>query len=117
MPAVTDAVAARPRGVDGQRREADHPAVDADMVNFDSALGEELLEVTVRQAVAQRLGGEGLMAQSRVKELPARRSGNRGACVLCNPPADRVPADRLWAWSLEHPGVAPLPADDQRRAL
>jgi hypothetical protein len=50
------------------------------------------------------------MGQARAKELPTRRSGDRGGCSLCNPRLDRVPMDRLWAWSLEHPGMSPFRA-------
>ena len=50
------------------------------------------------------------MGQARAKELPARRSGDRGACPLCNLRLDRVPMDRLWAWSLENPGMSPFRA-------
>jgi hypothetical protein len=49
-----------------------------------------------------------VMSQARAKELPARRSGDRGACQLCNPRPARVPMDRLWAWSLVHPGESPF---------
>jgi hypothetical protein len=45
-------VAARPGSVDQQRREPLHPAVDADLVDLDAALGQQLLNVAIGQAVA-----------------------------------------------------------------
>ena len=51
-----------------------------------------------------------VMGRTRVKEPPARRSGDRGACPLCNPRPDRVSMDRLWAWSMEHSGLSRLRA-------
>jgi hypothetical protein len=53
LPAVTRGVAARPGGVDQQRREAEHPAVDGHVVDLDAALGQEFLDVAVGQAEAQ----------------------------------------------------------------
>src|SRR6266511_927470 len=52
-PAVTDGMAAGPRGVGQQRREPLHPPVDGDVVDLDAALGEQLLHVAVRQRQAQ----------------------------------------------------------------
>jgi hypothetical protein len=40
-------------GVGKQRREPLHPPVDGDMVDLDPALGEQFLDITVRQPVAQ----------------------------------------------------------------
>jgi hypothetical protein len=40
-------------GVGQERREAQHPAVDGDMVDRDPALGEQLLDVAVGEAEAQ----------------------------------------------------------------
>jgi hypothetical protein len=36
-------------GVSHQRREAQHPAVDGDMVDLDPALGEQLFDVAVER--------------------------------------------------------------------
>ena len=44
---------ARPSGVGQQRGEPQHPPVDRDVVDLDTALGEELLDVTVGPAEAQ----------------------------------------------------------------
>jgi hypothetical protein len=52
-PSVPAPPPARPGRVDEQRREALHPALDTDVVDDDAALSEELLHVTVGQAVAQ----------------------------------------------------------------
>jgi hypothetical protein len=43
-------MAARPGGVGQQRREAQHPPVDGDMVDLDTALGGQLLDDAVGQA-------------------------------------------------------------------
>jgi hypothetical protein len=53
-PAGTDHVPARRCGVNQQRREALHPAVDADVVDLDAAFGEQLFDVAVGQPEAQR---------------------------------------------------------------
>lgn len=47
------------------------------------------------------------MSRAVAKELDNRKDGDRGACALCNPKTDRVPLDRVWEWSLEHPGESP----------
>jgi hypothetical protein len=43
----------RPSGVGQQGRKALDPAADGDMVHFDAAFGEQLLDVAVRQREAQ----------------------------------------------------------------
>jgi hypothetical protein len=53
LPAIADAMPARPSGVGQQRREALDPAVDSDMVDLDAALGEQLLDIAVGQPEAQ----------------------------------------------------------------
>ena len=53
LPAVTDSVPARPGGLGQQRREAQHPPIDRHVVHLDTPLGEELLDVAVRQREAQ----------------------------------------------------------------
>jgi hypothetical protein len=45
-------VSAGSGGVGQQRREPPHPPVDGDMVDLDTPLGEEFLEVAVGQAEA-----------------------------------------------------------------
>jgi hypothetical protein len=52
-PAVPDRVAARSGGVEEQRREALHRPVDRDVVDIDTSLGEQLLDVPVGEPVAQ----------------------------------------------------------------
>jgi hypothetical protein len=44
---------AGPSNLGQQRREPQHPPVDGDMVDRNAALGEQLLDVAIRQAVAQ----------------------------------------------------------------
>jgi hypothetical protein len=46
-------VPAWPSGLDQQGREPLHPAVDADVIDLDAPLGEQLLDVAVGQAEAQ----------------------------------------------------------------
>jgi hypothetical protein len=53
LPAVADGVPAGPSGLSQQRREAQHPPVDGDVVDLDPALGEQLFDVAVGQAEAQ----------------------------------------------------------------
>lgn len=56
---------------------------------------------------------ETAMARVQARELQSRRHGDRAACPLCQPRADRVSMDQLWHWSLEHPGCAPFRPDGQ----
>jgi hypothetical protein len=46
-------VAAESGGIDQQRREPLHPPQHGDVVDVDAALGEQLLDVAVGQAVLQ----------------------------------------------------------------
>ena len=52
-PPVTGSMAARPGSFDELGGEALHPPVDGDVINGDTALGQQFLDVTVRQAVPQ----------------------------------------------------------------
>jgi len=52
-PPVTGAVSARPSSLDQKRREPPDPTVDADVIDDDAALREQLLDVPVGQAVPQ----------------------------------------------------------------
>jgi hypothetical protein len=52
LPAISHAMPARPGGVDQQRREAQHPPVDGDVVDLDATLDEQLFDVAVGQAEA-----------------------------------------------------------------
>ena len=45
---------------------------------------------------------------TKVKEITSNPNGDRRSCAICTPRPDRVPHDRVWAWSLEHPGQQPL---------
>jgi hypothetical protein len=53
LPAVAYGMPAAPSGVGQQRREAQHSPVNGDVVNLDTPLGEEFLDVAVGQAEAQ----------------------------------------------------------------
>ena len=53
LPAVTDPVAAGSSSLGQQRREALHPPVHRHVVDLDTALDEQLLDVAVRQPEAQ----------------------------------------------------------------
>ena len=46
-PTITCSVPARPGCVDQQRREPLHPAVDGDVINLDTALPQQLLDIPV----------------------------------------------------------------------
>ena len=52
-PAVTEGMAARPRRLDELRGEPPHPPVDGDVIDGDAALGQQLLDVPLGQAVPQ----------------------------------------------------------------
>ena len=52
-PPVADSVAAWPSGVCQEWREALDPPVDRDVVDLDSALGEELFDVAIGEPVTQ----------------------------------------------------------------
>jgi hypothetical protein len=49
-PAISYSVPAGSGGLGQQRREPVHPPVDGDVVNLDTALGEEFLDVPVGEA-------------------------------------------------------------------
>jgi hypothetical protein len=53
IPTVADRVAARPRRIREERREALHPAVDGDVIDLDSALAEEFFDISIREPVPQ----------------------------------------------------------------
>jgi hypothetical protein len=52
-PPVTGSVASRSGGVDELLREGLHPPVHGDVIDFDAALGQQLLHIAVGQAVTQ----------------------------------------------------------------
>lgn len=54
-PAVPDRVAARPRCIRQERREALNPPKHRHVIDLDAALDEEFFEVAIREAVAQVL--------------------------------------------------------------
>jgi hypothetical protein len=49
-PTISHGVPARAGSLGEQAREPLHPPVDGDVVNLDTALGEEFLDVPVREA-------------------------------------------------------------------
>jgi hypothetical protein len=53
LPAVADSVPAGASGLGQQRREPLDPPVDRDVVDLDTTLGEQLLDISVGQAEAQ----------------------------------------------------------------
>src|SRR5256885_2130737 len=53
IPAVADRVPARPGRVGEERREALHPPGRGDVIDLDSRLDQELLDVAVREAVPE----------------------------------------------------------------
>jgi len=50
LPAVTEGMPAGPGSLGQQRREAQHPPVDSDVVDLDPALGKQLLDSSIREA-------------------------------------------------------------------
>jgi hypothetical protein len=52
-PAVTRSVAAQAGSLDELGTEPLHPAIDVDVVHNDAALGQQLIDIAVGQAVAQ----------------------------------------------------------------
>jgi hypothetical protein len=52
-PPVTEAVPARPGRVDQQRRAPLYPAIDGDVIDLDPAFDQQLLDISIRQAVTQ----------------------------------------------------------------
>jgi hypothetical protein len=54
LPAVTDGVTAWPGGVGQQLRDSLDPPVDRDVVDLDTALGEQLLDVAERGGIDGR---------------------------------------------------------------
>jgi hypothetical protein len=53
LPAVTDGVPAGASGLGQQRRKPLHPPIDRHVVDLDTTLGEQLLDISVGQAEAQ----------------------------------------------------------------
>jgi hypothetical protein len=52
-PAIPGHVSAGPRRVNQQRREPLHPPVDGDVINSDTSLGQQFLDIAVRQAIPE----------------------------------------------------------------
>jgi hypothetical protein len=52
LPAISNAMSARPSSLGQQRCEPLHPSVDGDVVGLDPAFGEQLLDVTIGEAEA-----------------------------------------------------------------
>ena len=52
-PPIPDRVPTRPGGLGEQRREPRHPPVDRDVVDVHAALGQQLLDIPVGEAVAE----------------------------------------------------------------
>jgi len=43
---------------------------------------------------------------TKVTELDNRRDGDRGACPICAPRADRVSESQLWTWAMAQAEIA-----------
>jgi hypothetical protein len=52
-PTIADPVSARPGRVREERREGLHPPEHCDVIDLDTALGQQLLEVAIREAIAE----------------------------------------------------------------
>lgn len=72
-------MAARPSGLDQQRREPLHPPVQRDVIDFDASLGEEFLEVAIRQAEAQ-VPADRQQDYLRLDRYPAKATEPRRVC-------------------------------------
>jgi hypothetical protein len=115
LPSVADTLTAGSGGIGQQRREPLHPPVDGDVVDLDAAFGEQLLDISVRQAKAEvpanrqhdHIGreaeaserrpcdGSGAgMAGSHGGSLPAPDSITAAATVLFGPTPHFLEGDR-----------------------
>jgi hypothetical protein len=77
-PAIPNGVATRPCHLDQERREPLHPPEDRDVVDVDASLGEQLLDVAVRQVV-RRYQRTARMMTSRGNRKPANDLETSGA--------------------------------------
>jgi hypothetical protein len=92
-------VAAGPGGLGQQRREAQHPPVDGDVVDLDTAFDQEFFDVAVRQAEA---------------EIPAHRDEITSGGKRKPAKADRGTGVRRGRWVLMPP-VSPQPRRRSQR--
>jgi hypothetical protein len=76
LAAVANSVPTGPGSLDQQRREAADPAIDGGVVDLDAALGEQLLDVAVRQREAQ---------------VPAHREDDHRLCCVWSGPGMLTP--------------------------
>ena len=82
-PTVTGSMAARPRSLDELRGEPPHSPVDADVVNGDTAVGQQLPNIPVGQPVSQipadrgrdHLGWEPQAGEDRSRRTRGHRTG------------------------------------------
>ena len=93
-PPIPGAVPTGPGGVDELRRECLHPAIDRDVVDFDAALGKQLLDVTVGQPVAQvpSHGERDHLTRKTVARGRRRQHGFRSDHRFSLPGAERPPS-------------------------
>jgi hypothetical protein len=75
-PPVTRSVTARPGSLDELRGQTLHPPVDADVIDGDPALGQQLLDVPVGQAIPRY--------QRTATEITSRGTGNQRRPRSCD---------------------------------
>jgi hypothetical protein len=99
-PPVTGGVPTRPSGVEKQRGEPLHPAIDGDEIDLDIAFGLQLLDGSVRQPVAQ---------------APANR--DRAHLRRKPEPGERRPRRMYWIRATTHRPSLPEPAIGERNSV
>ena len=79
-PTITDRVTTRPGRVRKERREALHPPVHGHMIDLDPTLGQQLLDIAIRQAEPQiptHRKHDHLRREPKALERRTRDYGNR----------------------------------------
>ncbi len=123
-PAISHGVAAWPGGLGQQRREPQHPAIDRDVVDLDAALGEQLLDVAVRQTEAQipadrqddHVGWEAEAGEGRPRNGSRARASSHASSVATRAPSqpmqqcpDALTSGQDWLCRTDPPSVSRRP--------
>src|SRR5436305_131245 len=83
-PAISRDVSAWPGGVDKQGREPLHPAIDGHVIYLDTAFGEQLFHISVRESIAQvptHRHHDHLRREPETREPGLRRTYSTGATM------------------------------------
>ncbi len=91
-PAVTNRMATRPCRIHQQRSEPLHPSEQGHVVNLDAALGQEFLEVPVRQAEPSRVDQALACALLRAGLSCSAALGSFSSALALTPSAIRSPS-------------------------